>query len=48
MTVFEQFSCLKILKKGFVDNQFHNILRFLDVLPNFLFTTTETMFDYYL
>ena len=27
---------------------FHNILRFLDVLPNFLFTTSETLRDYYL
>ena len=29
-------------------NQFHNILRLLDVLPNFSFTTSETMGDYYL
>ena len=29
-------------------NQFHNILRLLDVLPNFPFTTSETMGDYYL
>ena len=29
-------------------NQFHNILRLSDVLPNFPFTTTETMCDYYL
>ena len=29
-------------------NQFHNILRLLDVLPNFLFTTSETMDHYYL
>ena len=29
-------------------NQFHNILRFFDVLPNFPFTTIETMADYYL
>ena len=29
-------------------NQFHNILRLLDVLPNFLFTTSETMGQYYL
>ena len=28
-------------------NQFHNILRLFDVLPNFLFTTSETMRDYY-
>ena len=31
-----------------VYNQFHNILRLLDVLPNFLFTTSETMGHYYL
>ena len=30
------------------DNQFHNILRLLDALPNFLFTTKETMGHYYL
>ena len=29
-------------------NHFHNILRRLDVLPNFLFITIETMRDYYL
>ena len=29
-------------------NQFHNILRLLDVLPNFPDTTNETMDDYYL
>ena len=29
-------------------NQFHNILRLFDVLPNFPFTTSETMCDYYL
>ena len=29
-------------------NHFHNILRLFDVLPNFLFTTSETMHDYYL
>ena len=28
-------------------NQFHNILRLFDVLPNFPFTTSETMGDYY-
>ena len=27
-------------------NQFHNILRLFDVLPNFSFTTSETMCDY--
>ena len=29
-------------------NQFHNILRLLDILPNFPFTTSETMCDHYL
>ena len=29
-------------------NQFHNILRLSDVIPNFPFTTSETMGDYYL
>ena len=29
-------------------NHFHNILKFFDVLPNFPFTTSETMRDYYL
>ena len=29
-------------------NPFHNILRLFDVLPNFPFTTSETMGDYYL
>ena len=33
---------------GGVYNQLHNILRLLDVLPNFPFTTSETMVDYYL
>ena len=29
-------------------NQFHNILRLFDVLPNFPFTASETTGDYYL
>ena len=29
-------------------NHFHNILKLFDVLPNFPFTTSETMRDYYL
>ena len=29
-------------------NHFHNIFRPFDVLPNVLFTTKETMRDYYL
>ena len=31
-----------------VCNHFHNILRLFDVLPNFPFSTSETMHDYYL
>ena len=27
-------------------NHFHNILRLLDVLPNFPLTTSETMWEY--
>ena len=26
---------------------FHNIVRFFDILPNFIFTTSEKMRDYY-
>ena len=29
-------------------NHFHNILRLFDVLPNFLFTASETIGNYYL
>ena len=29
-------------------NHFHNILRLFGALPNFLFTTSETMHNYYL
>ena len=29
-------------------NHFHNILRLFGILPNFLFTASETMRDYYL
>ena len=35
-------------KTGKTYNQFHNILRLFDVSPNFPFTTSETMGDYYL
>ena len=35
-------------KENFTDNHFHNILRLFDVLPNFAFTTGETMRDYHL
>ena len=35
-------------KRNLADNQFHNILRLFDVLPNFPFTTSETVSYYYL
>ena len=35
-------------KSNFADNNFYSILRLFDVLPNFPFTTSETMRDYYL
>ena len=35
-------------KENFSDNHFHNILRFFDVLPNFLSSTSEIMRDCYL
>ena len=35
-------------KKYSIHNHFHNILRVFDILPNFPFTTSETMGDYYL
>ena len=35
-------------KENFSDNHFHNILRLFDVLPNFPFTASETMRDFYL
>ena len=31
----------------FYNNQFHNISRYFDLLPNFPFSTSETMDDYY-
>ena len=34
-------------KKEMSCNHFHNILRLFDVLPNFPFTTSEIMRDYY-
>ena len=34
-------------KRNFGDNQLHNILRLFDVLPNFPFTTIETIPDFY-
>ena len=37
-----------IPQENFADNQFDNILRLFDVLPNSPFTTNENMWDYYL
>ena len=38
-----------VRKQNFLKNynDFHNILRLFDVLQNFLFTTSETIGDYY-
>ena len=38
----------KKAKENFADNQFHNISRLFNVLPNSPFTTNGTMCDYYL
>ena len=46
MQAFRSSKLLKYLK-GASYNQFHNVLRLVDVLPNFPFTTSETMGDYY-
>ena len=43
-----QTSTMERFAKVATYNQFHNILRFFDVLPNFRFSTSETMRDYYL
>ena len=34
-------------KQNFADNQFGNILRLFNVLPNLPFTASETIRDYY-
>ena len=34
-------------KKNLAENHFDNLLRVLDLLPNFPFTTSETMAKYY-
>ena len=34
-------------KENFADNHFHNILRLFHILPNFPFTTSESIRDYY-
>ena len=46
---WKAFSCriaMKLVTEN--HNQFHNILRLFDVLPNFPFTTSGMMGDYYL
>ena len=35
-------------KENFAGNDFHNILKLFDVLPNIPFTTGGAMSDYYL
>ena len=35
-----------IVRYKYSYNQFHNILKLFDVLPNFFFTTNQTMCDY--
>ena len=43
------YGCSKTPSEMFDYNQFHNILRLFDILPNFpFFTASETMCDYYL
>ena len=42
--------CIRIIKERLISlfyNHLHYILRLSDVLPNFSFTTRETMGDYY-
>ena len=39
---------MKKEKENITDNHFPNILRLVDVLPNFPFTTSEMMGNYYL
>ena len=46
--IAQKIVILIMVKIILFNNQFHNILRLLDVLPNFLFTTSETMGHYYL
>ena len=46
---FKLTLCLhKMISVSLSHNHFHNILRLFDVLPNFPFTTSEAMCDYYL
>ena len=48
MTVFNKFIKTQKANENFADNHFHNILRLFDILPNFLFTTSEKMRNDYL
>ena len=45
---FISFSIFLLSFKSPVFNDFHNVLRLFDVSPNFIFPTSETMFDYHL
>ena len=40
--------CVIVLISYLIYNQFPNILKIFDVLPNFPFTTSKTICDYYL
>ena len=50
--VFEHGGLLELRRRGnhseLTYSQLHTILRLFDVLPNFPFTKSETMLDYYL
>ena len=46
--LIKHFAMISKKKKKYSYNQFHNILRLFDVLPNFSFTTSETIDDYYM
>ena len=41
-------NCYCSINSSSINNDFHNILRLFDVLPNFSFVTSETMRDQYL
>ena len=45
-TAGRQWACMVLFAIAY--NHFHNILRLFDILPNFAFTTSEIMCDYYL
>ena len=47
LTIWAVKKDIKRKKKFFSENPGHNISRFSDVLPKFIFTTSETKCDYY-